>query len=71
MDKEERFDVIGLGAVGKAVKHAFEYYYPCCGYDIKEAYPWENILETSLVFICVPTPEGPDGRLDCGSFGFG
>jgi UDPglucose 6-dehydrogenase len=57
--------VIGLGSVGRSVKYAFSSYYPTCGYDILGSYSWEVILESSMLFICVPTPEGPDGRLDC------
>lgn len=57
--------VIGLGSVGRSVKHGFSYYYPTRGYDILGDYSWEVVLESSILFICVPTPEGQDGRLDC------
>lgn len=63
--QSRRIGVIGLGSVGKAVKHALSFYHPCTGYDIRGEYSWEDILDTSVVFICVPTPEGGDGRLDC------
>lgn len=62
----KKIGVIGLGSVGKAVKHTFEYYYEnVVGYDIVGDYDWSNILETSMSFVCVSTPEGQDGRLDC------
>jgi len=57
--------VIGLGSVGRSIKHVFSYHYPTRGYDILGSYSWEVILESSILFICVPTPEGQDGRLDC------
>lgn len=60
-----RIGVIGLGSVGKAVKHALTFYHPCVGYDILGEYSWEDVLNTSVVFVCVPTPEGEGGRLDC------
>ncbi|MHA1370006.1 MAG: glycosyltransferase [Promethearchaeota archaeon] len=57
--------VIGLGSVGKAVFHTLGYYYKVVGYDIKGDYNWEDILQTECIFICVNTPEGDVGRLDC------
>jgi len=57
--------VIGLGTVGKSVKHILGYYFETVGYDLKGDYRWDDILKSKIVFICVPTPEGPDGRLDC------
>ncbi|NLB01677.1 MAG: UDP-glucose/GDP-mannose dehydrogenase family protein [Methanomicrobiales archaeon] len=64
-NKFRRIGVIGLGSVGKALKHALSFYHPCTGYDILGEYSWDDVLDTSAVFICVPTPEGGDGRLDC------
>lgn len=57
--------VIGLGSVGKSVQHAFSFYYQTQGYDVKGEYSWTSILNTNIVFICVPTPENQQGRLDC------
>ena len=64
-NKFRRIGVIGLGSVGKALKHALSFYHPCTGYDILGEYSRDDVLDTSAVFICVPTPEGGDGRLDC------
>ncbi len=61
----ETVGVIGLGTVGRCVFHALSFYYKTTGYDVLEEYPWNDILRTSIVFICVPTPEGQDGRLNC------
>jgi len=57
--------IIGLGAVGSAVRHALSFYHSCVGFDIKGEGSWNEILKTQAVFICVSTPEGVDGRLDC------
>lgn len=60
-----RVGIIGLGAVGSAVKHALNFYHTCTGYDIKGIGLWNDILKTPVSFICVSTPEGSDGHLDC------
>ena len=57
--------IVGLGSVGKSVEHAFSFYYPTHGYDIIGNYSWTKILESNIIFICVPTPEHQNGRLDC------
>lgn len=62
---ERSVGVIGLGSVGKAVEHAFRFYYETVGYDIRGVYYWEDVLDTDVVFVCVPTPSGEDERLDC------
>jgi UDPglucose 6-dehydrogenase len=64
-ETKNRVGIIGLGSVGKAVKHGMCFYYDCVSYDIVGNYKWEDILNTSIVFICVSTPEGEGGRLDC------
>lgn len=65
-DKEKRrVGIIGLGKVGGVVKHVMEYWYDCIGYDLGDGYRWEDILETQIVLVCVSTPKGKNGRLDC------
>lgn len=59
--------VIGLGSVGSALSIVMGYYYDVVGYDIKGNYDWNRILDCESVFICVQTPKGIDGRLDCSS----
>jgi UDPglucose 6-dehydrogenase len=61
----KEFGVIGLGSVGWSVIHGLSQYYSYAGYDILNDYKWEPILDTKLVFVCVGTPSGKDGRLDC------
>lgn len=60
-----RVGVVGLGAVGGALKHTLDFYYDVSGYDVNGDYAWEDILRTEIVFVCVGTPEGEDERLDC------
>ncbi|MFQ6060011.1 MAG: glycosyltransferase [Thermoplasmata archaeon] len=59
--------VIGLGSVGWSLIHGLSLYYRCFGYDILGDYKWDDILKADIVFICVSTPLGTDGRLDCGN----
>lgn len=62
---ESEIGVIGVGAVGRAVYHTLSFYYKCVGYDRKGGYhTWNDVLDTKVVFICVPTDE-KNGRLDC------
>lgn len=60
-----RLGVIGLGSVGNALRHTLSFYHEVVGYDIRLALPWEAILNADVAFVCVSTPEGRDGRLDC------
>jgi UDPglucose 6-dehydrogenase len=60
-----KLGIIGLGSVGKALKHTLDWFYETVVYDIVGEYRWQDILNTDAVFVCVQTPEGADGRLDC------
>ncbi|WNY29261.1 hypothetical protein MmiEs2_14860 [Methanimicrococcus stummii] len=63
---KQKLAVIGLGSVGKAVKHTFDFFYDTVdGYDIDGRGNWENVLHSDISFICVSTPESEDGHLDC------
>ena len=57
--------VIGMGSVGRALSTVIGYFYDVVCYDIIGEYNWNKILPSEAVFICVQTPEGSDGRLDC------
>jgi len=65
MTMDRTVGVIGLGSVGTCVIHALSFYFQTTGYDVQKEFSWEDILKASIVFICVPTPEGQYGRLDC------
>jgi UDPglucose 6-dehydrogenase len=61
-----KIGIIGLGVVGKAVKYGMEKLgHKVTFYD--PAYPeskWEDILDTEINFLCVPTPSKEDGSCD-------
>jgi UDPglucose 6-dehydrogenase len=61
-----KIGIIGIGVVGKAVKYGMEKLgHKVTFYD--PAYPkskWEDILDTAINFLCVPTPSLEDGSCD-------
>lgn len=57
--------VVGLGSVGWSVIHGLSHLYSYAGYDIADAYDWEPILGTKIVFVGVSTPMDQRCRLDC------
>jgi UDPglucose 6-dehydrogenase len=64
-NRRPRLGVIGLGSVGNALRHTLSFYHEVVGYDIRLSLPWEAVLDTDTVFVCVSTPEGEQGRLNC------
>ena len=49
--------VVGLGTVGSAIKEALSEKYNVVGYDLnKKSDPFEALLETDMIFCCLPTP---------------
>ena len=57
--------IVGLGVVGSAIKAGFER----IGHDVKEhdvkLYTGiEDVLDTEICYICVPTNSGEDGSCD-------
>lgn len=64
--RSNRLGVVGLGAVGSALAYVLEWFYQdVVKFDIVGDYRWEPLLSTEAVFVCVPTPSGSDGHLDC------
>lgn len=63
--KGKKLGIIGLGKVGLATKHALSYWFECVGYDIIGEHSWDDILKTDCILICVSTPTGNNGRLNC------
>ena len=61
--------IIGLGAVGSAVKRGFEYIgHNVVGYDIKtESTKIQDVLDTEIVYVCVGTPSNKDGSCNIDS----
>jgi len=62
-----RIGIVGLGVVGNACKFGFEKLgHTVKVHDIKLETKLEDVLETSICFICVPTPDKEDGSCDTG-----
>ena len=57
-----KIGIVGVGIVGQALKSGFEQRgFEIKVHDIKFDTSIENVLDTDLTYICVPTPEAPDG----------
>ncbi len=65
MKERGSIGIVGLGSVGKALKHVLSFYHQCYGYDIDGRGNWEDILGAAVSLVCVDTPEGKNNRLDC------
>lgn len=60
-----KIGIIGLGAVGSAIKQGFEYIgHETFGYDIRVDSKIEDVLQGEVVFICVGTPPAEDDHCD-------
>jgi UDPglucose 6-dehydrogenase len=58
-----KIGIIGLGIVGEAVKHGFEKLgHKVKVHDIKLDTSIEDVLDTEIVYLCVPTPQSEDGK---------
>ena len=62
-----KIGIVGLGAVGTANKHGFEYLgHSVIGHDIKLDTTINDVLDTEITFLCVPTPQAEDGSCNTG-----
>lgn len=53
-----KIGIVGLGIVGSAVKHGFEKLgHKVSWHDIKDNTKIEDVLDTEIVYLCVPTPQ--------------
>jgi|TARA_R100000030_G_scaffold43373_2_gene32739 GDP-mannose 6-dehydrogenase len=60
-----KIGIIGLGAVGSAIKKGFEYIgHEIYGHDIRYNTKVEDVLSAEIVYICVGTPPGKDEHCD-------
>lgn len=60
-----RIGVIGLGAVGSAIKSGFEKLnHTVLVHDIKMQTQVKDVLDSEIIFVCVPTPQDYDGSCD-------
>ena len=60
-----KIGVIGWGVVGSACGEGFR----MLGHEVRAHDPklktkLEEVIDTEIVFVCVPTPSGPDGECD-------
>ena len=57
-----KIGIIGLGAVGTANKEGFEFLgHTVISHDIKLDTKIQDIVDTEITFLCVPTPQNEDG----------
>ena len=64
-----KIGVIGIGTVGYPLYKALQFYHEgniYCWDKGKKSDDWKHIIDTNIVFICVPTDMKKDGRLDMG-----
>ena len=60
-----KIGVIGLGVVGGAIKIGFERLgHEVTCHDIKLNTTIDTVIDSEIVFLCVPTPQGDDGSCD-------
>lgn len=60
-----KIGVVGIGAVGNAIKKGFSFLnHEVYIHDIKLNTKLSDVLNTEIVYICVPTPIGKDGSCD-------
>lgn len=60
-----KIGIIGLGMVGKTLKYCFEYLgHDVVSHDIVLDTKIEDVLDTELCYICVPTPSKETGECD-------
>jgi UDP-glucose 6-dehydrogenase len=57
-----KIGIIGLGVVGSACRHGFELIgHSVNVHDIKMNTTIHDVLDTDVIYVCVPTPENVDG----------
>ena len=60
-----KIGIIGIGAVGETVKIGLEELgHDLRSYDIKDGSVIEDVLDTEICYICVPTPQSENGECD-------
>ena len=60
-----RIGIVGLGVVGSAIKTGFEKLgHDIVCYDLKLQTTLQDVTDSEILFLCVPTPQGDDGSCD-------
>ena len=63
--RKMKIGVIGVGAVGSACRQGFALLgHEVCIHDPKFDTTIDDVIDSDVVYVCVPTPEGPDGSCD-------
>jgi len=61
-----KIGVLGNGFVGNALYEGMKHTNKCCVYDVdkeRSISSLEDIATCSFIFVCVPTPQGEDGKV--------
>jgi nucleotide sugar dehydrogenase len=66
MNGEPPVGVLGRGHVGRGVEELFQGHREVVAWDVADdrALPADDLARCEFVFVCVGTPEGPDGSAD-------
>jgi len=57
--------IVGLGIVGSAVRYGFEKLgHKVVGHDTKDDTRLEEVLDSEVIYLCLPTPQADDGHCD-------
>ena len=60
-----RIGIVGLGVVGSAIKTGFEKLgHDIVCHDLKLQTTLQDVTDSEILFLCVPTPQGDDGSCD-------
>lgn len=60
-----KIGIIGLGQVGETLQYGFRRIgHDVIGHDLKHGTKIQDVLQTQVCFICVPTPNLPTGKCD-------
>jgi UDPglucose 6-dehydrogenase len=61
-----RIGIVGLGFVGSAINESFGVNQVCVDTDARKGYigTYDQLMECEGIFICVPSPMGPNGECD-------
>ena len=60
-----KIGIVGVGVVGTAIKNGFEKLnHTVVCHDLKLQSQVKDVIDTEIVFICVPTPQGDEGSCD-------
>lgn len=60
-----KIGIVGLGIVGSAVKYGIERLgHQMSSHDIKDGTSLADVVDTEIVYLCLPTPQDAEGRCD-------